>query len=209
MIDLGSMTDKFSETGQKVVRRAIDVSKSRDHNFLSLPHLLTALSEVESDLFAEAMQVVGIDPNSVKSLLEEELAKIPIHVGRKMALPEPTRNLFNQALGRARAQGRQQIESYDLFALLFTDQNGVPAEILRRLNVDPALATDAISQLICPREQQTLDALRRHIPQLYRILAREGQTTSFTFSKHTSIFKLFSELKPESLNSIVTIERKA
>jgi len=39
MIDLGSMTDKFSEAGQKVARRAIEVSKSYDHNFLSLAHL--------------------------------------------------------------------------------------------------------------------------------------------------------------------------
>jgi hypothetical protein len=29
MIDLGSMTDKFSEAGQKVARRAIELSKSR------------------------------------------------------------------------------------------------------------------------------------------------------------------------------------
>jgi hypothetical protein len=53
MIDLGSMTDKFSEAGQKAVRRAIELSKSRDHNALSLAHLFAALVEVESDLFVE------------------------------------------------------------------------------------------------------------------------------------------------------------
>jgi hypothetical protein len=51
MIDLGSMTDKFSEAGQKAVRRAIELSKSRDHNALPLTHLFAALVEVESDLF--------------------------------------------------------------------------------------------------------------------------------------------------------------
>src|SRR5262249_12464644 len=109
MIDLGSMTDKFSEAGQKVVRRAIELSKSRGHNSLSLEHLFTALVEVESYLFVETMQAVGVDPNSVMRLLEEELVKIPTHAWRRMAIPEPTRNLFNQALRRARAQGRQQI----------------------------------------------------------------------------------------------------
>jgi hypothetical protein len=32
MIEFGSMTDKFSETGQKVVRRAIDLSSSARAN---------------------------------------------------------------------------------------------------------------------------------------------------------------------------------
>jgi ATP-dependent Clp protease ATP-binding subunit ClpA len=160
VIDLGSMTDKFSETGQKVVRRAIEVSKSRDHNFLSEAHLFTALGEIESSLFSETMQAVGIDPHSVTRLLEQELAKSPIHVGRKMAIPEPTRDLFNRALRRARSQGRQTIESYDLFATLFTNQSGVPAEILRRLGVDPGEATETISQRVRTREEQT-ESLRK------------------------------------------------
>ena len=154
------MTDKFSETGQKVVRRAIEVSKSRDHNFLSVVHLFTALGEIESALFSETMQAVGIDPHSVTRLLDQELAKSAVHVGRKMAIPEPTRDLFNRALRRARSQGRQTIESYDLFAALFTDQSGVPAEILRRLGVDPADATETISQRVRTREEQT-ESLRK------------------------------------------------
>jgi len=160
VIDLGSMTDKFSETGQKVVRRAIEVSKSRDHNFLSVVHLFSALGEIESALFSETMQEVGIDPHSVTRLLDQELAKSAVHVGRKMAIPEPTRDLFNRALRRARSQGRQTIESYDLFAALFTDQSGVPAEILRRLGVDPADATETISQRVRTREEQT-ESLRK------------------------------------------------
>jgi ATP-dependent Clp protease ATP-binding subunit ClpA len=211
MIEFGSMTDKFAESGQKVIRRAIEVSKSRDHNFLGVTHLFMALAELESLLFAEAMRAVGVDPNSVTRLLEEELAKSPVHVGRKMGVPEPTRDLFNRALRRVRAQGRQQTESYDLFATLFADLSGTPAEILRRLGVNPALATDVISQLIRPLEQQTLDALLRHIPQLQRVLASEGRSV-FDFPPGPGEsggwiqnFN-FSELTPETLDSIVTIE---
>src|SRR5262249_45259669 len=213
MVEFGSMTDKFSEAGQKVIRRAIDVSKSRDHNFLGVTHLFMALAELESLLFVETMRAVGVDPNSVTRLLEEELAKSPVNVGRKMGIPEPTRDLFNRALRRIRQQGRQQIESYDLFASLFTDLNAPPAGILRRLGVNPALATDAISRLIRLREQQTLDALLRQIPQLQRVRASEEHSV---FDIHprpgesggwTQIFN-FSELTPEFLNSIVTMEEK-
>jgi ClpA/ClpB-like protein len=207
MIQLGSMTDKFSDTGQKVARRAIEVSKSRNHNFLSLFHIFTALTEVESDLLAEAMRAVGVDPDSVARLLDQELSRSPRHAGVKMAIPEPTRDLFNRALRRARSQGRQQIESYDLFAALFTDIFGGPAEILRRLGADLAMAVDAISVAVRPREQQTLDELHRHNPQHQRILGRSEEASRVTFRKHTPIFKI-SRLTADLLNSIVTIREK-
>lgn len=160
MFDLGPMTDKFSESGQKVIYRAIEVSKSRDHNFLSVEHVFTALSDIEGGLFTETMQSVGIDPRAVSHLLDQELTKSRQYVGKKMYIADTTRDLFNRALKRARAQGRQQIESYDLFATLFTDQNGIPAEILRRLGVDPLYATDTISQKVRTREEQT-EVLRK------------------------------------------------
>ena len=160
MFDLGPMTDKFSETGQKVIYRAIEVSKSRDHNFLSVEHVFTALSDIEGGLFGETMQSVGIDPRAVSHLLEQELAKSRQYVGKKMYIADTTRDLFNRALKRARSQGRQQIESYDLLATLFTDQNGIPADILRRLGVDPLFATEAITQKVRTREEQT-EVLRK------------------------------------------------
>ena len=190
MIDLGPMTDKFSETGQKVMRRAIEVSRSHDHGFLSLSHVFTALSEIESALFAEAMRAVGVDPRSVTNLLDQELSESPRHVGRKMAIPEATRDLLNRALRRARAQGRQQIESYDLFATLFTDQNGAPAELLRRLGVDPAQAVatgDTISQPVPRREERTRDRIIKF-----------RKTQSFNFSR----------LTPGFLSSMVTLREK-
>jgi ATP-dependent Clp protease ATP-binding subunit ClpA len=160
VIDLGQMTDKFSETGQKVVRRAIEVSKSRDHNFLSVEHIFTALGEVENTMFGEALQSIGIDPRAVNHLLDQELAKSRQYTGRKMYIADTTRDLFNRALKRARSNGRQQIESYDLFVTLFTDPHGVPADILRRLGVDPDQATNAILQNIRAREEQS-EVLRK------------------------------------------------
>jgi hypothetical protein len=185
MIDLGSMTDRFSETGQKVVRRAIEVSKSLDHNSLSLSHVLAALSQVESALFVEGMKAIPVDPGSVTRLLEQVLSECPVHVGRKMAIPEMTRDLFNRALRRARAQRRQRIESYDLFATLFTDQNGAPAELLRRLGIDPALAvlaSDKTSVLVRRREEQ-IESLGYRIRKI-----KSGNIQPFNFSRLTAGF---------------------
>jgi ATP-dependent Clp protease ATP-binding subunit ClpA len=154
------MTDKFSESGQKVIYRAIEVSKNRDHNFLSVVHIFTALSDVENSLFSESMQSIGLDPRAVSHSLDQELAKSHQYVGKKMYIADTTRELFNRALKRARQNGRQQIESFDLFVTLFSDPNGIPAEILRRLGVEPIRATETITQNIRTREEQT-EVLRK------------------------------------------------
>lgn len=160
VFDLGPMTDKFSESGQKVIYRAIEVSKGRDHNFLSVEHIFTALSEVESALYHESLNAIGVDTKAVGHLLDQELSKSRQYVGKKMYIADTTRELFNRALKRARQNSRQQIESYDLFVSLFSDPNGIPAEILRRLGVDPLLATENIVQRIKSREEQT-EVLRK------------------------------------------------
>ena len=160
VFDLGPMTDKFSESGQKVLYRAIEVSKGRDHNFLSVEHIFTALNEIEKGLFVESMESIGVDVDAVGHLLEQELAKSRQYVGKKMYIADTTRELFNRALKRARQSSRQQIESYDLFVSLFSDPNGVPAEILRRLGADPMLASENIVQRIRSREEQT-EVLRK------------------------------------------------
>lgn len=153
MLDLGPLTDKFSESGQKVIYRAIEESRRRDHNFLSVEHIFTALGEVEHGLFTEILRSINVEPQMVSQLLEQELAKSRQYVGKKMYIADTTRELFNRSLKRARQQGRQTIESFDLFATLFADPAGSPAEILRRLGADPNLAMEKIVQEVRQREE--------------------------------------------------------
>ncbi len=154
MFDLGSMTDKFSETGQKIIYRAIEESRRREHNYLSVEHIFTALGDIENQLFQDAMLSVGLESRAVVHMLEQELIKNRQYVGKKMYITDTARDLFNRSLKRARQNGRQQIESFDLFVSLFADPAGVPAEILRRLGVDPQNAVDTISRSIRTREEQ-------------------------------------------------------
>jgi len=151
VLDLRPLTDKFSESGQKVIYRAIEELRRRDHNFLSVEHIFTALGEVEGGLFREAMQSIGVDPQLVTQILERELTKSRQYVGKKMYIADRTRELFNRALKRARQHGRQTIESFDLFVTLFADPAGAPADILRRLGADPARAMETIAQRVRSR----------------------------------------------------------
>ena len=154
MYDLGPMQDKFSETGLKVIHRAIKESQRREQNYLGVEHIFTSLSELEGELFSETMQTIGIESRAVMHMLEQELLKSRQYVGKKMYITDTARDLFNRSLKRARQGGRQQIESLDLFVSLFADPQGIPADILRRLGVDSQEAVDSISRNIRNREQQ-------------------------------------------------------
>ena len=138
-----SIEDRFSQTGKRVIRRAIDESRSRGHNLLLLLHILVAIKDVENELFTKGMQAVNVDPKDVSEQLEQEIAKIQQHVGRRIRIAESTRELFNRSLRRARKQGRQTIEAADLFLNLFAEPNGAPIEILRRLGADTRLIDSA------------------------------------------------------------------
>ncbi len=135
-----------SESGKKVILRAIEVSRIRFLNDLAVEHIFIALSDVERELFNETMQSIGLDPCIVTRMLELELGKAREDPGKRMMTSDTTQDSFNRALGRARQQGRQKIESFDLFVTLFADPTGVPAEILRCLGADPAAAAETISQ---------------------------------------------------------------
>jgi ATP-dependent Clp protease ATP-binding subunit ClpC len=155
VFDLGQLTDKFSESGQKVIYRAIEESKRREQNFLGVEHILSALGEVEGALFTETMQSIGVDPQSLSQMLEQELGKNRQFVGsKKMHITETTRELFNRSLKRARQHGRQTIESFDLFATIFADPTGGPAEILRKLGADPSQVLEKITQSLRGREEE-------------------------------------------------------
>src|SRR5262249_224069 len=137
MIDLGQMTDKFSESGQKVIRRALEESRQRGHNHLSIEHVFLALCDYESGLVEEAAKAAGVFPlQTILQALGDELTKSQSYPGRKMYLPDTTRELFNRSLKRARQDGRQQITSTDLFVALFNDPQGAPILIMRQLGAD-------------------------------------------------------------------------
>ena len=53
MADLGAYKDKFSDSGQRVLEYALNESRRRDQNYVSVEHILSALASEESDLFTQ------------------------------------------------------------------------------------------------------------------------------------------------------------
>ena len=135
--DLDISPSKIGETAQRIVDRAIEEARRREHALLTNEHLFLAFAQVEWDMFAEVMRDVELNPHTILQAIEEHLHMMPSFAGRELRVSPATKLVFKLALHHASRAGRQTIEAADLFSAVFEETQGVPVSILRRHGVEP------------------------------------------------------------------------
>ena len=161
MIDLEIYTDKIADSGRKIIRKAYDEARSRDHNQLAPEHVLLSIAEVERQFFNEVMQSLNLDPQVLLQSLETKLSQRD-YLGRGMKISEAMRTLLQNALKQAHERGRRLIESHDLFVALFKDAHSYPVELLRRLGSDRELVMQKIQTRVRSHEEKEEKYRRRY-----------------------------------------------
>jgi hypothetical protein len=63
--DLDISPSKIAETSQRIVDRALEDARRRQHPLVTNEHLFLAFTQVEWDLFAEVMRDVGLNPHTI------------------------------------------------------------------------------------------------------------------------------------------------
>lgn len=160
MYDFGDFSDRFSESGQRVMKRAIEESRRRDHNFIAPEHIFASILDVERNFFNEVMQSLNIDPQAVVNELDTRLAVPKQYAGKRVKLADSTRDLLTAGLKRAKQSGRHTIDAVDLFQALFEDRASTPVVILRKFGAEPELVVEKITTRVRSREEKE-DRLRR------------------------------------------------
>ncbi len=145
MEDFDVSQSKMAESAQRVVDRAIEESRRREHAVLTNEHVFLAFAQVEWDMFAEVMRDLDLNPHEILQALEEHLKMIPALAGRDLRVAPATKLLFKLAYHHASRAGRQSIEAIDLFAAIFEESQGVPVSIIRRHGVEPELLVSRIA----------------------------------------------------------------
>src|SRR3954451_3097603 len=161
MIDLEIYTDKIADSGRKLIRKAYDEARSRDHNQLAPEHVLLSIAEVERQFFNEVMQSLNLDPQVLLQSLETKLGQRD-YLGRGMKISEAMRTLLQNSLKQAHERGRRLIESHDLFVALFKDVHSYPVELLRRLGAEPEMVMEKIATRVRSREEREERYRRRY-----------------------------------------------
>lgn len=154
MIDLGTYKDRFAESGQRIFENALQESRRRDQNYIAVEHILNAFINEETDLFNSTMRDLALDPRSVKVQVEKRLESARFqNVNKGVRIAPETIELFKNAMERARAQGRKQIEATDLFMAL-AREGGVFVSVLRNLGADPEAIAENVRNRVRTREQE-------------------------------------------------------
>ena len=124
---------------------AIHESQKRQHHYLGVEHIFLAITEVESNLFAEIAEKLNFSPREVVLSLREYLNSSKQVWGGGMKVPPSTKAIFKLAWDSAINSGRKVIETTDLLKAIFQEGQNIPVRILRGMGVEPNTATRMIS----------------------------------------------------------------
>ena len=141
--DLELPAASITESGRRVIDRAIDAALARDHALLTSKHVFLALADLEPDPVSHAMRAAGIDVDAMIANVEDALSRVPtVHVSHLRASPA-TCLTCKLAMRHARQQGRRGIEPADLLFALLHDRHGSIATMIRRRGGSPARRREA------------------------------------------------------------------
>ncbi len=154
MADIDAYKDKFSESGQRILETALSESKKREQNYVSIEHILHAITFEEDELFTSTMRDLAVDPRSVKLLIEKRMEDGRQHSGKGYRIAPETTELFKRAMDRARSQGRRVIDAADIFYVLSNDERSVLNDVLQNLGVPSEEVAQSARTRIRKREKE-------------------------------------------------------
>jgi ATP-dependent Clp protease ATP-binding subunit ClpC len=211
--DFDIAQSKVGESAQRIVDRAVEESRRREHAVLGNEHIFLAFAQVEWDLFSQVMRDLELNPHAILQALEEHLNMVPAFAGRDLRVSPAAKLVFKLALHHASRAGRQTIEAADLFSAIFEESQGIPVSIIRRHGVEPEMLVSRISTRMRDieiREERLkkrfeLPPFLKHFATNLNLLARQDRTPP-VFGREEEIQQVLEILcHRERANSVMLI----
>jgi ATP-dependent Clp protease ATP-binding subunit ClpA len=146
--------NRLADTAERVVARAVEEARRRDHATLTNEHVCLAFAQVEWDLFGQVMRDNNLNPHRFVQALEDHLRLLTVPAGPELRVSAATKLLFKLAQLHAGRCGRHAIEAIDLFSAIFEETQGVPVSIARRQGVEPEMVVSRLATRLRDHEQQ-------------------------------------------------------
>jgi ATP-dependent Clp protease ATP-binding subunit ClpA len=155
--DFDISSNRIGDTTERLVARAVEEARRRDHGLLSNEHLFLAFAQLEWDLFADVMHDVDLNPHVILEATEAYLRGIPPHAAARLRVSATTKLVFKLALHRATRSGKQMIEATDVVAAVLDETQGTAALILARHGAEPREVVHQLNERM--REMELRDEL--------------------------------------------------
>src|SRR6187455_906178 len=144
----------MADSAERVVDRAFEEARRREHALLTNEHVCLAFAQVEWDMFGQVMRDLELNPHEILQALEEHLRLLPSAAGREVRVAPSTKLLFKLALLHASRSGRHSIEATDLFSAIFEETQGIPVSIIRRHGIEPEALVTRLATRMRDHEMQ-------------------------------------------------------
>jgi ATP-dependent Clp protease ATP-binding subunit ClpA len=102
MDDFDVAPDKIGESAQRVMNRAVEESRRREHAIVANEHLFVALTQVEWDTFSHVMQDLEVNPHVILDALDEHLQLLPTLSGCELRVAPNTKTVFQLVFNLSR-----------------------------------------------------------------------------------------------------------
>jgi len=122
MNNLSVYQNKFAASGFQVFQRAIEESRRRNQNYVSLGHLLIALDAEDGSSFRYLVGKMRADHGLTADLVpadravEKLMEWSPRHEGEGVRIGPDTKKFLRSAMKIARSNLREKIEAADLLS---------------------------------------------------------------------------------------------
>ena len=213
MEDLDVDLTKLSESGLRIVTRAEDEARRRGQDLLTSEHLFIAFAQVEWGLYARVVRDLELRPEELLTAVENSLESLTGVPGRSVRMTELTQELIRRAIQQAIALGREQAESYDLFASLLIERQSGPSLILRRFGTDGEAVTARLAMIVRDVELRDEKLRKRYeLPPFLKqfavnlnLLARQDKISP-VFGRDTELQQIIEILcHKERANSVMLV----
>jgi ATP-dependent Clp protease ATP-binding subunit ClpA len=149
-----------SENLQAVFEKAIDTAKKLHHEYLTIEHLLFAM--LTEDTFSKCLQGYGADAESLQKNLADYLQHkcAEITVADVVVKPRKTQSverILNRAFTQVLFNGRQRIESTDVFLAMMGEKRSWANFYIAQANIDKDKFADYINNNIEEDEVEEQD----------------------------------------------------
>jgi len=159
--DFDIAPSKIGESGQRIVDRAIEECRRREHALVTTEHIFLAFIQVEWDTFTQVTGELHVNPHEILTALEDYLDTLWKTGDRHLSVAPATKLVFKLAFHQATRSGRQAIESLDLFAAVFEESQGIPVAVVRRHGVEPEVFVARMTNRMRENEQQEVRLRQR------------------------------------------------
>jgi ATP-dependent Clp protease ATP-binding subunit ClpA len=130
MDNLEKYKERFAKSTMRVFEYAIEESRRRVQNHISLEHIIDALAMKEMDLFNVILAKTGVELGALRALFKTRIDSIPQNKGTDIYIAPGVIDLFRHARKAARAANRERIIVADLFIALVQGEQKMLLDIM-------------------------------------------------------------------------------